>query len=310
MLVELPVIPVRNDRERESLGDAAARINHPSCSPEENRMSRQDALEREVEFHDAIAEGIVIDSAAAHSLAEFDSPASYFANRLPRLKRTLLQAVAEPGGKKVLVYGCGNDNAAVWFAKSGASVDAIDISPKSVQNQITISRILDVRINAMVMDAHKLDLESAEYDIVYGNAILHHLDLQVAIPEVVRVLKPGGKAIFRDVMNGNILLQAFRRATPYWRTPDEQPLRKSDLVLLAKSFATLSESQYVLTAMPYLFAMRIINALVLRKLGIRLRLASSEKAYTAFDRLDTVLFRIAPILKTQAWLCLIVATKT
>ena len=210
-------------------------------------MFKYESIEREASFYDTEAERITIDDRKAKKFIAYDSPASYFGNRLPRLKQTLLQELSNIRGKRVLVYGCGNDSAATWFSKSGANVDAIDISPKSVENQKLIAELLNLNINAIVMDAHSLDLPSDEYDIVYGNAILHHLELQEAIPEIVRVLKPGGKSVFRDVIRGNIFLRAFRFATPFWRTPDEHPLKSSDFLLFDQEFSTCQVTQYILS---------------------------------------------------------------
>ena len=73
-------------------------------------------------------------------------------------------------------------------------------------------------MTCLVMDANSLDLPSNEYDIVYGNAILHHLDTPRCSSELSRVLKNNGKAVFRDVIKGNVFLQFFRTATSFWRT--------------------------------------------------------------------------------------------
>jgi SAM-dependent methyltransferase len=228
------------------------------------------------------------------------------ADNLPRLKKTILQTLGDVRGKRVLVYGCGNDNAAIWFSKSGAEVDAIDISPKSVDNQKVIAAKLGLRMNAIIMDAHHLDLPSEEYDIVYGNAILHHLMLQEAVPEIVRVLKPEGKAVFRDVRSGNIFLRAFRFATPFWRTPDEHPLARSDFDMLAQRFSTCETTNYILSGLPYFGFARIMNYVILRRMGVKFRLPVREAIYERFDRLDTLLFRRIPSLQRHAWLCLIV----
>jgi SAM-dependent methyltransferase len=69
------------------------------------------------------------------------------------------------------VYGCGTDAAPSWFAARGAVVDAIDISPISVDLQKIVAARLDLRVNAVVADAHQTGLPAEDYDLVYGNAI-------------------------------------------------------------------------------------------------------------------------------------------
>ena len=51
-------------------------------------------------------------------------------------------------------------------------------------------------------------------DAVWGNAILHHLDLAKAGRELRRVLAPGGVAVFCEPWGGNPLLAFARRALP------------------------------------------------------------------------------------------------
>jgi ubiquinone/menaquinone biosynthesis C-methylase UbiE len=48
----------------------------------------------------------------------------------------------------------------------------------------------------IVASAHELPFPDASIDVVFGIAILHHLDLKLVSREVLRVLRPGGRAIF------------------------------------------------------------------------------------------------------------------
>ena len=152
-------------------------------------MKRQKMVDNERRFYDTVADKKTINFDMLSRMVSFDAP-SYYAANIPRLKKSIIRGLGPIKGRKILIYGCGNDCAAIWFSKSGSNVDAIDISPKSIKNQIRIAEFLNFKLRAMVMDAHDLDLPSCEYDIVYGNAILHHLELNKAIPEIYRVLKP------------------------------------------------------------------------------------------------------------------------
>jgi len=272
-------------------------------------LKHQERLLKETAFHDAIAEKIEINGDLLQKLQNYDSPAAYSANRLPRLKSRLYQLLGDLTDSHVLVYGCGNDSAAIWFAKAGANVDAIDISPKSIENQKLIAAKTGVKINAFVMDAHRLEFPSNRYDIVYGNAILHHLEIEKAAGEIHRVLKPGGKGIFRDVMKGNLFLQAFRFFTPFWRTPHEHPLTNNDFALLNKKFLKCEIDQYILSSLPYLFLARIMNNVIFRRMRLKIRIPTPDSIYANMDKIDCLLFRLMPFLKKQAWLCLVALTK-
>jgi ubiquinone/menaquinone biosynthesis C-methylase UbiE len=58
----------------------------------------------------------------------------------------------------------------------------------------------------MAGDAHHLPYDDATFDYVVGDGILHHLD-DVALGEVHRVRKPGGRALFREPLLDSDLRQ-------------------------------------------------------------------------------------------------------
>lgn len=74
-----------------------------------------------------------------------------------------------------------------------------------------------------VMDAHKLDFEDNSFDLIFGGALLHHLDLPTVMKEMNRVLKDGGKFVFWEPLLLNPIALIVRALTPQYRTKDEQP---------------------------------------------------------------------------------------
>ncbi len=44
---------------------------------------------------------------------------------------------------------------------------------------------------------------------VLGKQILHHLDMTQAVPEIARVLRPGGRAVFLEPLIHNPLLEGY-----------------------------------------------------------------------------------------------------
>jgi hypothetical protein len=77
---------------------------------------------------------------------------------------------------------------------------------------------------------------------VWGNAVLHHLNLRKVASELRRVLAPGGVAVFCEPWGENPLLAWARWSLPYpgkGRTAHEQPLRRRDLVPLRQAFPNL-----------------------------------------------------------------------
>jgi SAM-dependent methyltransferase len=142
-------------------------------------------------------------------------------------------------GKSALDYGCGHGMAAVVLARAGADVTAFDLSPGYVKETSERARANRMKVNALAADGEDLPFADASFDAVWGNAILHHLDLAKAGRELFRVLKPGGVAVFCEPWGGNPALAFARRHLPYPgkdRTVDERPLTRQDLAPLRGIF--------------------------------------------------------------------------
>src|SRR5205814_1020321 len=92
----------------------------------------------------------------------------------------------------------------------------------------------------MVGSAHDLPLPDASIDVVFGIAILHHLDVAATSREVLRVLKPGGRAIFQEPVRDSRAVRAVRRCIPYQApdiSPFERPLTTAELHAFSRPFA-------------------------------------------------------------------------
>ena len=73
-------------------------------------------------------------------------------------------------------------------------------------------------------------------DVVFGAAILHHLELERSLAEIYRVLRPGGRAVFAEPLDSNPVGRLVRALTPAARTKDERPFRFADLELVRRAF--------------------------------------------------------------------------
>lgn len=134
---------------------------------------------------------------------------------------------SELAGKIVLDYGCGRGQASLIYLNRGAAkVCGIDISPVYIQHATDAAHRAgydEDRFSFRVMDAHQLTFEDGSFDLVIGNGILHHLDSELALREIYRVLKPGGRTLLHEPLADNPLLKLFRLLTPHARTEDETP---------------------------------------------------------------------------------------
>jgi SAM-dependent methyltransferase len=121
------------------------------------------------------------------------------------------------GGRRMLEYGCGLGEISVLLAKSGAYVSTFDLSPKSVLTCRQRAKInhVDQHIRLSVAAGENLPYADESFDVVFGKAILHHLDADLGWTEISRVLKPGGKAVFVEPMGMNPVLNFVRDHVPY-----------------------------------------------------------------------------------------------
>ncbi|MCJ8321896.1 MAG: malonyl-ACP O-methyltransferase BioC [Colwellia sp.] len=102
----------------------------------------------------------------------------------------------------VLDLGCGTGFFTDLLSGSYQQVIGLDISTKML-NYAKEKRSTD--ITWLEGDAHKLPLKSESIDFVYSNLVIQWCDpLDVAIKEILRVLKPGGLFIFTTLVKGTL----------------------------------------------------------------------------------------------------------
>jgi SAM-dependent methyltransferase len=95
---------------------------------------------------------------------------------------------AEP--RRVLDVGAGRGELAERIREAGIEVMALDQSARMVE--LTRER----GIEAAVGDAQALPFEDATFDVVVANFMLYHVpDVHLALSEIVRVLRPGGRLV-------------------------------------------------------------------------------------------------------------------
>jgi len=119
-----------------------------------------------------------------------------------------------------------------------ASLTCINISDAELQAGIDSAVSSNSRPDFILMDAHELQFEDQTFDMVYGDAILHHLNMAPALNEIYRVLKPNGKILFVEPLDMNPVGKLVRSLTKKARTADEQPLRVCDIAEINKHFET------------------------------------------------------------------------
>ncbi len=154
-------------------------------------------------------------------------------------------------GLRIVDYGCGSGANAIHLAHRGAHVWGVDISEKLVRLAARRMTLNDRAGEAqfIVGSAHDLPFPDGTIDIVFGIAILHHLDLKLASREIRRVLRPGGRAIFQEPVRNSAAVRFVRSLIPY-RAPDispfERPLTDRELGEFAESFSSMRQRAFTL----------------------------------------------------------------
>jgi SAM-dependent methyltransferase len=95
----------------------------------------------------------------------------------------------------LLEVGCGIGMDSVQLAKCGFDVTAVDLTENALEVARENAARAGVTIDFRLGNAEGLDFPDESFDAVYSFGVLHHTpDIEAAVAEVHRVLKPGGTA--------------------------------------------------------------------------------------------------------------------
>jgi SAM-dependent methyltransferase len=124
---------------------------------------------------------------------------------------------ANARGLKVLEIGCGLGTDGAQFAKAGAEYTGIDLTDAAIELARKRFELFGLKGKFQVADAENLDFPDESFDVVYSHGVLHHTpDMDAAVHEIHRVLKPGGRAIVmlyhRGSYNYRVGIRVLRRA--------------------------------------------------------------------------------------------------
>ena len=106
----------------------------------------------------------------------------------------------------VLEIGCGTGLFTKELAETDNQIVAIDISEALIEK--AKERVHTRNVEFVVDNAYKTKFKPNSYDFIVGSSSLHHLDVDLALQEFSRILKPGGGIMFTEpnMMNPQIAL--------------------------------------------------------------------------------------------------------
>jgi SAM-dependent methyltransferase len=122
-------------------------------------------------------------------------------------------------GQEVLDIGCGTGVAALTAARLGARVTGVDLTPKLLERARENASTMELSVEWLEGDAEALPVGDARFDVVlsqFGHIFAPRPD--VAVKEMLRVLKPGGTIAFStwppEQMVGRMFALTGRYAPP------------------------------------------------------------------------------------------------
>ncbi|MFZ0040456.1 MAG: class I SAM-dependent methyltransferase [Solirubrobacteraceae bacterium] len=126
-----------------------------------------------------------------------------------------LNVLGDVEGKDVLELGCGAAQWSIALHRRGARTTGLDISERQLAHARRLMEAASVEFPLVHASAEAIPLADSSFDIVFSDfGAMSFAEPRLAIPEVARVLRPGG-------------LLAFLTSTPLldlaWPLEDEEP---------------------------------------------------------------------------------------
>lgn len=231
-----------------------------------------DRVIAEKEFHNARFSG-----------AQGSQPNSKYYLALELWYQDYVSRIEALAARNILEVGSGTESLALQLESANFEFSSIDISEEAIAFAQRNIRLPQARFS--VDDAHRMQFATGSFDLAIGRGILHHLDIPTACAEIKRVLKPGGRIVFGEPLDCNVLINLYRKLTPQIRSRDEQPLSREALRLLRTQFGELDIRYYgFLTLGPAILGLRSPRFL---------------------HRLDSFLLNTLGLGRFLAWACLI-----
>jgi SAM-dependent methyltransferase len=128
---------------------------------------------------------------------------------------------------RILELGSGNGRLSRFFIRRGFDVCSIDVSNEYYR----FLRKSDPTSNPLKSCAEILPFKDKSFDIITTFVALHHFNLNLCLPEIMRTLKDDGRGIFIEPFSNSRLLYKLRKLIPVAdnESPGGGGLRISDL---------------------------------------------------------------------------------
>ena len=152
-----------------------------------------------------IEHGRMLAESGAESIWGWGTPAGQ--QRARRRADMIARGAGLGPNVRALEIGCGTGMFTEMFARSGAQLVAVDISGDLLR-QARERGLPREQVQFVEKPFEACDMEGP-FDAVIGSSLLHHLDLDAALPRIYELLKPGGLMSFAEpnMLNPQIIVQ-------------------------------------------------------------------------------------------------------
>ena len=108
-----------------------------------------------------------------------------------------VRALGPVRDRDVLEYGCGGGQWAVHLAEHGARVVGLDLSAAQLRHARRLARARGAPVRFVHAAAEQVPLPDESFDLVMcDHGAMSYADPQATLPEVHRLLRPGGALVF------------------------------------------------------------------------------------------------------------------
>ncbi len=270
--------------------------------PDSDQTVHDRRIQNEREFHDAWAD--------SEDVEKFDVRAVNEVCTAPEM-RYITQRLGDIRGKRFLDIGCGLGEASVYFALLGADVTSSDLSQGMLDATSRLAGANGVSIKQHLASAEDMRLsQDDKFDIIYAGNLLHHVDIEPTITRIKPHLASGGVLVTWDPLAYNPAINVYRSIATDVRTPDEHPLKWSDIKLFRRHFRTVETRYFWLTTL----IIFVIMAVAQRRSPNRERFwkvvvqegGKWRWLYRPLEIVDKILLAIFPPLRLLCWNVVIV----
>jgi SAM-dependent methyltransferase len=131
---------------------------------------------------------------AAHGELLRDAPAAWGAWRIP--ERTI-GALGDVAGLDMLELGCGAAQWSIALHRLGARAVGLDLSGAQLRHARDDQRAASVSFPLVLGNGEAIPLRDGAFDVVFcDHGAMSFCDPDRTLPEVARVLRPGGRLVF------------------------------------------------------------------------------------------------------------------